>query len=188
MPINVEITTITANTPFEVYVCDALSGSCTYVSTVANAPYVFEVDDTYATENFTIKIVDVAGCIIYHTVAITPTPTPTMTPTPSSTTPPLYGRFKSNPKSVSNGHCNDNQLTSGLFYSTSSTISNMLGTTVYTDTEYTVFNGGGFYYAVSSDNTFNTNNPPYWVMLVDEFGEVTDIQYIPNCTSGGNNV
>jgi len=64
----------------------------------------------------------------------------------------------------------------------------MLGTTVYTDTEYTVFNGGNLYYAVSSDNTFNTNNPPYWVMLVDEFGEVTDIQYIPNCTSGGNNV
>ncbi len=31
MPVNIEITTITANTPFEVYVCDALSGSCTYV-------------------------------------------------------------------------------------------------------------------------------------------------------------
>ena len=42
MPINVEITTITANTPFEVYVCDALSASCTYVSTVASAPYVFD--------------------------------------------------------------------------------------------------------------------------------------------------
>lgn len=88
MPINVEITTITANTPFEVYVCDALSASCTYVSTVASAPYVFEVDDTYATENFTIKIVDVAGCIVYHTVAITPTPTPTQTPTPTKTATP----------------------------------------------------------------------------------------------------
>ena len=88
MPINVEITTITANTPFEVYVCDALSGSCTYFATVANAPYVFEVDDTYATENFTIKVVDVAGCIVYHTVAITPTPTPTQTPTPTKTATP----------------------------------------------------------------------------------------------------
>ena len=84
MPVNIEITTITANTPFDVYVCDALSGSCTYVSTVANAPYVFEVDDTYATENFIIKVVDVAGCIVYHTVAITPTPTPTPTPTASA--------------------------------------------------------------------------------------------------------
>ena len=88
MPVNIEITTITANTPFDVYVCDALSGSCTYVSTVANAPYVFEVDDTYATENFTIKVVDVAGCIVYHTVAITPTPTPTQTPTPTKTATP----------------------------------------------------------------------------------------------------
>lgn len=115
-------------------------------------------------------------------------PSATMTPTPSSTTPPLYGRFKSNPKTLSTGHCNDNQLTSGLFYSTSSTITNMLGTTVYTDTEYTVFNGGGFYYAVSSDNTFNTNNPPYWVMLVDAYGEVTDMQYIANCSGNGGNV
>ena len=88
MPVNIEITTITANTPFDVYVCDALSGSSTYVSTVANAPYVFEVDDTYATENFIIKVVDVAGCIVYHTVAITPTPTPTQTPTPTKTATP----------------------------------------------------------------------------------------------------
>ncbi len=88
MPINVEITTITANTPFEVYVCDALSGSCTYVATVANAPYQFEVDDTYATENFTIKVVDVGGCIVYQSVLITPTPTPTLTPTPTKTLTP----------------------------------------------------------------------------------------------------
>lgn len=88
MPINVEITTITANTPFEVYVCDSLSGNCTYVSTVANAPYVFEVSDVYANENFVVKIVDVAGCIVYRTVAITPTPTPTQTSTPTKTPTP----------------------------------------------------------------------------------------------------
>lgn len=88
MPVNIEITTITANTPFEVYVCDALSGSCTYISTVSSPPFQFEVDDTYATSNFTIKVVDVAGCIVYHTVAITPTPTPTMTPTSSKTPTP----------------------------------------------------------------------------------------------------
>ena len=114
-------------------------------------------------------------------------PSATATPTPTATTPPLYGRFKSNPKTLSTGHCNDNQVTSGLFYSTSSTITNMLGTTVYTDTEYTIFNGGGFYYAVSSDDTFNTNNPPYWVMLVNTSGEVTDMQYIANCSGNGGN-
>ncbi len=96
MPINVEITSITANTPFEVYVCDALETNCTYIATVASPPYQFEVDDTYATENFTIKIVDVAGCEVFHTIAISPTPTPsntpsqtkTPTPTPTKTTTP----------------------------------------------------------------------------------------------------
>jgi hypothetical protein len=108
------------------------------------------------------------------------------TPTPTATTPPLYGFYRSNPKTLSTEHCNDNQVTSALFYSTSSTIANMLGTTVYTDTEYTIWLGGGFYYAVSSDNQFNTNNPPYYVIKVDNFGEVIDVQYIANCTGGAN--
>lgn len=117
--------------------------------------------------------------------AITPTPTitPTMTQTP---TPPLYGFFRSNPALLSTGHCNQNQLTSAQFYSTSSTISGMMGTTVYTDTEYTVWAGGNQYYAVSSDNTFNTNNPPYYVILVNDEGGVDDVQYIANCSGGGN--
>ena len=116
--------------------------------------------------------------------AITPTPTitPTMTQTP---TPPLYGFFRSNPAALSNGHCNQNQVTSAQFYSTSSTISNMLNTTVYIDTEYTVWQGGDQYYAVSSDNTFNTNNPPYYAILVNDFGGVDDVQYITNCSGGG---
>jgi hypothetical protein len=85
MPVNVKITSLTANTPFEVYVCDAFSANCTYVATVASPPYQFEVDDTYATGNFTIKIVDVAGCVVYQNMAVTPTPTPTLTRTPTKT-------------------------------------------------------------------------------------------------------
>ncbi len=56
--------------------------------------------------------------------------TPTPTPTPTATVPPLYGFFRSNPSSTYNGHCDQNQLISALFYSSSSTIVGMLGTMV----------------------------------------------------------
>jgi hypothetical protein len=110
------------------------------------------------------------------------------TPTPSATTPPLYGFFRSNPKSVSNGHCNDNQVTSAQFWSTSNTITGMLNTTVYTDTSYTAWQGGDFYYAVSTDGTFNTNTQPYQVLLIDNTGNVTSVMSITNCSEPGNTV
>ena len=114
-----------------------------------------------------------------------PTPDPTPFPTPDPTSPPLFGHFRSNPSSTYNGHCNDNQVTSATFYSTSSTIgSSMYNTTVYTDTNYTPWVGGGFYYAVSSDDTFNTNNPPYYSIKVSDNGLVESVQYISSCTSG----
>jgi len=109
---------------------------------------------------------------------------PAPTPTPSSTTPPLYGFFRSNPKVLYNGHCNDNQVTSAAFYSTSSTIPLMLNTTVYTNTSYAAWVGGEFYYAVSSDNTFNTNVQPYYAIKVNDLGEVISVQYISSCTGG----
>jgi hypothetical protein len=108
------------------------------------------------------------------------------TPSPSATTPPLYGFFRSNPSSVSNGHCEGNQLTSAPFFSTSSTISLMLNTTVYTDTNYTVWNGGDFFYAVSSDNTFNTNTQPYQVIFVDNTGNVVSVINITDCSEPGD--
>ncbi len=114
-------------------------------------------------------------------------PSPTPTPTSSTTTPPLYGFFRSNPNVAFNGHCNDNQVTSALFYSSSTTITGMLNTTVY-DTAQDPWVGGDFYYAVSSDDTFNTNNQPYYVIKVDNYGLVLDVQYITSCTGGGAQV
>jgi len=105
---------------------------------------------------------------------VVPTPTP-IPPTP--TTPALYGFFRSNPSNLCDGHCNNNQLTSAQFYSTSSTIPFMLSTIVY-DSNQDPWVGGDSYYAVSSDNTFNTNNPPYYVIRVDDFGLVTEVQYV----------
>ena len=115
-----------------------------------------------------------------------PTPTPTTTTVGPTLTPlPLYGFFRSNPASVSSGHCNGNQITSAQFYSTSNTIPGMLNTTVYTNTSYTAFTGFNAFYAVSSVNTFNTNNQPYYVIEVSDTGEVTNVVYISSC-SGEN--
>lgn len=115
----------------------------------------------------------------------TSTPTPTPTPTPS--TPPLYGFFHSNPSSTYDGHCNNNQITSALFYSNYNTIPGMLNNMVY-DSNQDPWLGNNQYYAVSSDDTFNTNNQPYYVIQVDNFGIVSDVQYITTCGGGGGQV
>lgn len=79
------ISTITANTPFDVYYCNVSSGSCVYVATVAVAPYQFDVPSPTSDTDFVVKIIDSAGCVDGTTIYITPTPTKTNTPTPTPT-------------------------------------------------------------------------------------------------------
>jgi type VI secretion system secreted protein VgrG len=85
----VTITSITANTPVEIYYCGPTSGDCVYVATISTVPYTFEVPDPVDYVDYLIKIVDVNGCIDGEFVYITPTPTtsvtPTMTQTPTNT-------------------------------------------------------------------------------------------------------
>lgn len=85
----VTITSVTANTPVEIFYCDSTSGSCVYVSTVSVFPYTFDIPAPYNETDFVIKIEDVNGCVDGDIVYITPTPTssvtPTMTQTPTNT-------------------------------------------------------------------------------------------------------
>jgi len=85
MPINVQIQSVTGNTPVEIYVCNSGGMGCTFVANVAGFPYQFEVDDTYALGDFIIKIIDSAGCEDTAPILITPTPTLTLTSTPTLT-------------------------------------------------------------------------------------------------------
>jgi hypothetical protein len=85
MPINVQIQSVTGNTPVQIFVCDSVGSGCTYVATVAVFPYQFEVDDTYATSDFTIKIIDTASCEDIVQILVTPTPTLTLTASPTQT-------------------------------------------------------------------------------------------------------
>ena len=81
----VTITSVTANTPVEIYYCDSMSASCVYVSTVSVFPYTFSVPPPYDEENIIIKIVDTQNCEDGYVIPITPTPTSTLTPTPTNT-------------------------------------------------------------------------------------------------------
>lgn len=81
----VTITSVTANTPVEIYYCNSMSASCVYVSTVSVFPYTFSVPPPYDEENIVIKIVDTQSCVDGYVIPITPTPTLTLTPTPTNT-------------------------------------------------------------------------------------------------------
>jgi len=76
----VTITSVTANTPLDIYYCNSTSGSCVSVGTVSVFPFSFTVPDSASTENIVIKIIDTQGCIDGNIIYITPTPTPTITP------------------------------------------------------------------------------------------------------------
>lgn len=85
----VTITSITANTPVDIYYCNSFSASCVFVSTVSVFPYQFNVPSPYDETDFVVKIIDTQGCNVGDMVYITPTPTssvtPTMTQTPTGT-------------------------------------------------------------------------------------------------------
>jgi len=81
----VTISSVTANTPVDIYYCDSMSASCVYVATVSTFPYTFDVLDPYDNGDFVIKIVDTQSCEIGQVILVTPTITPTNTPTPTQT-------------------------------------------------------------------------------------------------------
>lgn len=85
---SVTITSVTANTPVDIYYCTALSASCVYVATVSSFPYTFQVPDPYDNDDYVIKIIDSESCEVGHTIDITPTPTKSATPTPTPTITP----------------------------------------------------------------------------------------------------
>ena len=81
----VTISTVTANTPVDIYYCDAMSASCVFVSSASTFPYEFEVPSPYCDTDFVIKIVDSQLCEVGENVYITPTPTMTQTQTQTPT-------------------------------------------------------------------------------------------------------
>jgi hypothetical protein len=81
----VTITSITANTPANIYYCGPTSGDCVFVATISTVPFTFEVPNPVDTVNYLIKIIDTNECIDGEFVYVTPTPTSSVTPTMTKT-------------------------------------------------------------------------------------------------------
>ena len=94
MPVQVTISSLTGNSPYDLYVCDTALTACTFVVTFAYPSYVFNLPAPYDEDSeFCLKIIDADGCWITSCktpngtpVYITTTPTKTPTPTPTVTT------------------------------------------------------------------------------------------------------
>jgi hypothetical protein len=85
MGLLVTITTLTANTPADVYYCDAMSANCVFVSGITSVPFQFEVPSPYSDGDFVIKLIDSEACEYGEETEISPTPTSTITSTPTKT-------------------------------------------------------------------------------------------------------
>jgi hypothetical protein len=81
----VTITSVTANTPVDIYYCDSFSANCIFVSTVSVFPYQFNVPPPYDETNIVIKIIDSESCVDGEVIPISPTPTSSVTPTMTQT-------------------------------------------------------------------------------------------------------
>jgi hypothetical protein len=81
----VTITSVTANTPVDVYYYNSFSASYVSVGTVSTFPFTFSVPSPNDETNIVIKIEDNNGCIDEEVIYITPTPTSSVTPTLTQT-------------------------------------------------------------------------------------------------------
>jgi hypothetical protein len=160
----------------------SLAGGTKYAFTIGDGGYINNVIDcTNAPTDTPTPTPTATG---------TPTPTPTVTPTPTPTeTPPpptLYGVFRSEGLSTFNGHCENNYSINYPFFGITTSINSLYGTTVYSDMEYTPFDGGSLWYAVGNSGDSNTNTLPYYVMQITSSGEVISVQSITSCGGPGN--
>lgn len=67
MAIQVTITNITGQTPFDIYVCQPTGDSCFYINTIASSelPYIFDIPKPYNLgTSYMVKAVDYNNCSI----------------------------------------------------------------------------------------------------------------------------
>jgi hypothetical protein len=92
MAIQVTISSITGESPYDIYICQTGGTSCFYMTTISSVPYIFDIPAPYNTsEAYMLKVIDNNGCTITGIEPVTtcsnvtPTITPTNTVTPSVT-------------------------------------------------------------------------------------------------------
>jgi hypothetical protein len=67
MPVNVIISGVTGQSPYNVYICDENVINCTWVSQITSGqiPYSFELPFFYqSTSDFAVKLIESNGCSV----------------------------------------------------------------------------------------------------------------------------
>ena len=73
MPTNINVSNITGQEPFDVYICDSGSTVCVYVDTInsVDLPYIFNVPLVFeGLTSFNLQVVDDNNCIINQIINI----------------------------------------------------------------------------------------------------------------------
>jgi hypothetical protein len=71
MGLNLTISSITGQSPYEVYLCQVDGTGCFYINEITSTPYSFIIPPPYDTSTqYMIKIIDDFGCIITGTTSI----------------------------------------------------------------------------------------------------------------------
>lgn len=149
-----------------------------FVDDDAHTTYIIKADSpcaTTATVNF--EVTQNPG---------DPEPTPTPTPTLSGTT-----FYRSTGLSLDTGFCEQTYNMSLAFYGEAgtSTVSSLMGTTVYSDRNLTSpLNGSRLYFAVSklSNDQTGIGNEPFYIIQIASNGMVEDVIQVTDCNTYGN--
>ena len=65
MAVQVTISSITGQSPYDIYICQSNVSGCFYITTISTIPYVFDIPSPYDTSSsYMLKVVDDNGCII----------------------------------------------------------------------------------------------------------------------------
>jgi hypothetical protein len=64
MAIQVTISNITGQSPYDIYICQTGGTSCFYMTTIISTPYSFDIPAPYNTSDaYMLKVIDGIGCI-----------------------------------------------------------------------------------------------------------------------------
>lgn len=71
MAVQVTISNVTGQTPYDVYVCQTNGSSCFYITTTSSIPYVFDIPVPYNNLSaYMLKLIDGNNCIISGTTTV----------------------------------------------------------------------------------------------------------------------
>ena len=68
MAVQVTISSITGQSPYDLYICQSNGSGCFYITTISSIPYVFDIPSPYNTSSsYMLKVVDANNCVITGT-------------------------------------------------------------------------------------------------------------------------